>query len=80
MTVTAIYRASVGIPEDVWHHLGHTSTYDRAVLAATKGAVASGQNSYSDVEEWAEFHTIEAARCCERNLNRMIEDFREKLK
>jgi hypothetical protein len=80
MTISHIYRVSVIVPEPVWDHFGHTSTYDRASLKATAGNLSAGRNSYSEVEEWAEFDTLEDAKECERRLVKVIEDFLEVLK
>lgn len=77
--ISVIYHVSVDIPEDVYRGFGQSLAYQHAVSNAIQGFTAAGQNSYCDVEEWAEFDTIEAARCCERNLQRMITQFKEQL-
>lgn len=79
MSIATIYRVSVDIPEKLFQLIGHTSTYDRAVSIATSGSLASGSNRYSDIEEWAEFDTLDAAQNCESKFNEMIKDFQQKL-
>jgi DnaJ-class molecular chaperone len=54
--ISVIYHGSVIVPGDVYEAFGHTKEYE--VFSAsimTKCNVASaGQNSYAEVEEWAE--------------------------
>lgn len=68
MTISRIYRVSVDIPEEVYQKYGHLPEYERATLRATKHSLAAGQNSYSSVEEWAEFDDLGLANECEQKL------------
>lgn len=52
--ISIIYRTSVDVPEKVFRHLGHTSSFDRGVMAATAGTAASGQDRYGTAYVWAE--------------------------
>lgn len=61
MPITTIYRAYVYIPQDVYERVGHTKGYDQCSLAISKRADRSGQNAYSEVEEWAEYSNKQAA-------------------
>jgi hypothetical protein len=79
MSITTIYHVSVETHEDVWLKFGHTNEYERKVLEATAGSVSSGQNAYSGVEEWAEFHTREDAEQCQKRLMDMGYYFAGKL-
>lgn len=77
--ITTIYRVEVEIPDKVWAMFGHTSTYDRMGAAATEGNVSAGSNRYSEVYEWAEYHSIFEAEDCELRLNNMVEFFKAAL-
>ena len=56
-----VYTATVTIPNDVYEMFGHLPCYEQVVVRTTSTALHSGQNSYSEVEEWAEYHSqIEA--------------------
>ena len=68
MTVNTIYRVSVAVNEAVFREFGDTSEYDQKVAIAISGSISAGQNSYSDVEEWAEFHTLSDARVCDKRF------------
>lgn len=52
--ISAIYRAEVTIPEDVFRAFGHTAEYDYISRAAANLVETSGQNSYANVIEWGE--------------------------
>ena len=80
MTISTIYHVSVHIPLEVYEAFGHTPEYERKSLEAAKGAYASGENTYCDVEIWAEFGTIDEARQCEACLRDMVLYFDAKLK
>ncbi len=77
--ITTLYHVSVTIPEEVWRAFGHTAEYEVKTLQATKGHVSAGSNNYSEVTEWAEFHTRFDAYTCEVLLQSMIEYFEGKL-
>ena len=79
MSIIAIYRVSVEIPEPVFREFGHTQEYERKSIEATSGNVGAGQNSYSEVEEWADFHTRKDAEQCQKNLMNMTYYFAAKL-
>lgn len=53
-SLTAIWRAEVSVPEDVFRAFGHTKEYEEFSLSASKDMPASGSDRYSDVIEWAE--------------------------
>ena len=71
MSINTIYRVSVTINERVFREFGHTPKYERKSIEATAGNISAGQNSYSGVEEWAEFHTLKEAQRCEKRLMNM---------
>jgi hypothetical protein len=79
MTISTIYRVCVETNEMIYREYGHTPEYSRKVSAATEGSIMSGQNSYSNVEEWAEYHTIKDAQACEKRLMDMSYYFAGKL-
>ena len=79
MSISTIYRVSVTVPQGVYEAFGHTGEYERKSIEATKGSSASGENTYSEVEIWAEFDTIGEACQCEARLRGMILYFATKL-
>lgn len=79
MSITTLYHVNVDIPEAVYREFGHTPEYYRKSLEATQGHVAAGQNSYSSVEEWAEFHSYDDALSCQKRLMDMNYYFAAKL-
>lgn len=66
--IVKYYKVTIGIPESVWQKYGHTQEYDRLIIDAVKGSISSGSDSYSFVEEWAEFNSLEEAQSCECKL------------
>lgn len=66
--ITTIYMVSVDVHDKVYKAFGHTSEFERKSLAATSGSLASGENRYSTVEIWAEFHNRAEARLCEKRI------------
>jgi hypothetical protein len=79
MSIAVIYRVSVVIHEDVYQKFGHTKEYERKSREATEGNESAGQNSYAEVEEWAEFHTLANAQACQKRLMDMVYCFASKL-
>jgi hypothetical protein len=62
--ITTIYRVSVDIPEDVYREFGLTREYEQMCFTACRGAMSSGENAYSEIEVWAEFHNKQDAYVC----------------
>jgi hypothetical protein len=79
VSISTIYHVNVTIHDDVYQAFGHTNEYEVKFLAATKGSLSAGQNPYSDVEVWADFHILEEARQCEKRIVDMVCYFAAKL-
>ena len=77
--ISVIYRTEVEVPELVFQHLGHTSTYDRDVIAATRGAATSGQDAYSHVCVWAEDSDRQVIEQIDRRLHELFAEWLKKL-
>lgn len=69
MTISKQYRVSVEVPLMVWEKFGNTPEYEREVLKATRGAIASGCNHRDEATEWAIFADLSSAQACENLLN-----------
>jgi len=56
MSISIIYRAEVQIPQGVFKKFGHTKEYERRSMSIynASGASVCGQDTYSEVFEWAE--------------------------
>lgn len=52
--IATIYRASVEVPDHVYRPFGHSREYELRSSQLSGIVDASGSNSYSEVEEWAE--------------------------
>mgnify|MGYP000067072778 CR=1 FL=1 len=78
MSIMALYRVSVDIPDQVYSKYGHTIEYDKVSIEATAGADSAGQNAYSTVEEWAIYGSLKEAQACEHRLMDMIYFFAAK--
>lgn len=54
--ISAIYRAEVQVPEEVYVRFGHTKEYElKSLEIHRKANVAdSGQDAYAEIFEWAE--------------------------
>lgn len=65
-TISTIYRAEVQVPTELFEKFGNTATYDvrSAQISRKCNVAASGQDSYSDVFEWAE----DSSRTCVENF------------
>lgn len=70
-TISTIYRASVDVPAYLYAKYGETREYDMksAQFSSAANVAKSGQNSYSEVEEWAE----DSSRACVENWAAMWE-------
>lgn len=82
MSITKYYRVSITIPASIADHIGDKiddDEYDKKTIEATKGHIKAGSNWESDLEEWAEFSTLEDAQACERKLLDVIYYFASKL-
>ena len=77
--ITKLYHVSVDIPDEIWVAFGESQEYDRLSCEATSGAIESGNNHYSNVEEWATFHTEKEAKECEKKLFDLIVYFERRL-
>jgi hypothetical protein len=54
-SVGIIYRGSVTVPIKLYEAIGHLPAYDQQALTAARVCSgATGQNSYSQIEEWCE--------------------------
>ena len=67
--IATIYRVEVTISKEFYRKHGHTEEYEKAVLACTQLADASGSNSYSELIEWGEFTNYTDAQYC---LNKLV--------
>jgi len=70
MSISVIYHVSVKMPDDTPYK---SAKYEQAVGEIVKDALSSGQNSYSEIEEWAEFHSRREAEVCEYQLKKLAE-------
>lgn len=55
-TIAKIYRAEVQIPQDLFERFGYTREYEirSSQIYTSSNVTSSGQDSYSEVYEWAE--------------------------
>jgi hypothetical protein len=79
-SITRIYHVSVTVPEDVQDYIkgsdARIKEWERDTLQATRGNVSAGSNEYSELEEWAEFHSMDEAMLCESRLIHLIRAWR----
>ncbi|MCL4722655.1 MAG: hypothetical protein KJZ90_00070 [Rhodocyclaceae bacterium] len=68
MTISKQFRVTVDVPSIVWEKFGNTPEYEREVLKATRGAIASGCNHRDEATEWAIFTDLTNAQACENRL------------
>lgn len=64
--INVVYRVSVVMPVESSCELFHD--HSKRIYAITDSALAAGQNSYAEIEEWAEFDSLPEARACEGAL------------
>ena len=79
ITTSIVYRIDCVIPEEIWQAFGHLPVYESEVEIATRGAVASGSNSYSSVCEWAEYASEIQGKACVKRFERMLDMFKRML-
>ena len=66
--ITAIYRVSVTINDDVYRKFAESKEYKQKSCDATQGNIRAGISINFEIEEWAEFNTLEDAELCEKRL------------
>jgi len=72
MAIITIYHVTASIPRSVYEDAnGNPRTaYGQAICAASQGSVEAGSDAYGgdNLEEWAQFHTLQEAELCERRF------------
>jgi hypothetical protein len=77
--ITDLYRVEVLIPQAVWDRFNESMDYQKAVITATCLSDEAGSSCYGPPYEWATFTTLEAARICEWDLQKVVEYFTSKV-
>lgn len=68
MAISRQYRVSFDVPAAVWGKFGSTPEYERMVLEATRGAIASGCHHRDEAIEWAIYSNRASAEACQKRL------------
>lgn len=74
MPVYTYHRGEVVVPDNVYERFSEDPEYKRMVLLLSEGSSASGSDTFAEVIEWAEYHTLRDAQdFCGRWHNYILE-------
>ena len=62
MPVYTYHRGEVVVPDNVYRRFSEDPEYKRMTFRLSDGSISSGTDTFAEVIEWAEYHTLRNAQ------------------